>query len=319
MRCFSESRKSAIVVKNASKVTLFVGTIALSWWTSALAAWSTLAKTAVIVSWADLTLEITDDTAKMALWNKNKISTIVGDVRKITEPAAAILMVSTLPNNLVKGIDKLNAVVFGADQLNSTIQQWTTIGIKLNGNQPNKSSQTMQVSVLEKEDINEWLTEQKLDSRAETIEDIEKVLGIKSAIDKKEDENIQQTPNIVKGKETPKNDKAEILISEFNDLSDKGSYKSMGQIKKSFWEPDYIASDKNGRIVYIYLDRIKYPSNNNWSIRFTFYTLEDYKKIAESAFWWDEDYQEIWDDSDWWLTASTEIKDREYFDNMYWK
>jgi len=172
---FQTCENQAIVVKNASKVTLFVGTIALTGGTAAIATGSTLSQAAVIVSGADLTLEITDDTAKMALGDKNKISSIVGDARKITEPASAILMISTLPNNLVKGIDKLNAVVFGADQLNSTIQYGSIVGIKLPTYKGNQSAQTMEVSVLEKEELEKWIIE-KGGSTVTTKEDMERLL-----------------------------------------------------------------------------------------------------------------------------------------------
>ncbi len=175
---FQFLENQAIVIKNASKITVFVGTIALTGGTAAIVSGSALSQAAVVVSGADLTLEITDDAAKIALGDKNKISTIVGDARKITEPAGAILMVSTLPTNLVKGIDKLSAVVFGADQLNSTIQSGSVIGIKLPIYEKNKSSQNIEVSVLEKKEMNEWLKEQGISDIIETTEEIEKILEI---------------------------------------------------------------------------------------------------------------------------------------------
>lgn len=175
---FQTCETRATLVKNASKVTVFVGTIAMTGGTSAIAAGSTLTKAAVIVSGADLTLEITDDTAKMALGNKNKVSALVGDVRKITEPAAAILMVSTLPNNLVLGIDKLNAVAFGAGQLDSAIQSGAVIGIKLPTPTKEKPEQSAEVAVLEKEEVKKWLKEEGVSGAAETVEEIESILMV---------------------------------------------------------------------------------------------------------------------------------------------
>ncbi|MBA3046822.1 hypothetical protein KKC83_01155 [Patescibacteria group bacterium] len=175
---FQTCENRATVVKNASKVTVFVGTIALTGGTAAIASGGTFGQVAVIVSGADLTLEITDDTAKMALGDKNKISSIVGDVRKITEPAAAILMVATLPTNLVLGIDKLNAVTFGAEQLNSTIQSGSVIGIKLPTPTKEKPEPATEVSVLEKEEVNEWMKEQGVTNDAVTVEEIENILGV---------------------------------------------------------------------------------------------------------------------------------------------
>ena len=180
---FQTCENQAIVVKNASKVTVFVGTIALTGGTAAIATGGTLGQAAVVVSGADLTLEITDDAAKMALGNNNKVSSIVGDVRKITEPASAILMVSTLPNNLVKGIDKLNAVVFGADQLNGTIQSGSVIGIKLPVPTKEKPEPATEVSILEKEEVNEWMKEQGLTGNLETVEEIENILGVNNKVE----------------------------------------------------------------------------------------------------------------------------------------
>ncbi len=180
---FQKCENQAIVVKNASKITVFVGTIALTGGTAALASGSTLAQAAVVVSGADLTLEITDDAAKMALGDKNKISAIVGDARKITEPAAAILMVSTLPSNMIKGIDKLNAVIFGADQLNGTIQSGSVIGIKLPTPTKEKPEPATEVSVLEKEEVDEWMKEQGVQDSLGTVEEIESILEVSKSVE----------------------------------------------------------------------------------------------------------------------------------------
>lgn len=192
---FQKLETTAVVIKDGCKVAGFVGTIALTGGTSAIAAGSTLAKTAVVVSGADLALEVTDDGAKIALGNKNKISVIIGDVRTVTEPAAAILMVSTLPSNLALGIDKLNAVAFGADQLNSAIQSGTVIGIKLPAYNKeivkDAPKESPKVAVLEKEEVAEWLSEQGASENPETVAEIEEVLGISQA---EKTESVQERP-----------------------------------------------------------------------------------------------------------------------------
>lgn len=122
---------SAIVIKDGCKVAGFVGTTVLTGGSAALMTGSTLAKVAVVVSGADLTLEVGSDAATIALGNHNKISAIANDARKITEPLAGILTISTMPGNLTKGIEKLNAITFTAEQINSGAQDGKIIGIEI--------------------------------------------------------------------------------------------------------------------------------------------------------------------------------------------
>lgn len=173
---FQKLESSAVVIKDTCKVASFVGTIALTGGTAAITTGGTLTQAAVVISGADLALEITDDGAKIALGNNNKVSAIVGDVRTVTEPAAAILMVATLPSNLTKGIDKLNAIAFGADQLNSSVQSGTVIGIKLPVYTKDASKQIIEASVLKKEELDQWLKEQGASNTPETVAEIEEIL-----------------------------------------------------------------------------------------------------------------------------------------------
>ena len=89
----------------------------------------------------------------------------------------------------------------------------------------------------------------------------------------------------------------------------------MKLVRQFFGEPDFSTTNDAGRIVYIYLDRIE--DGSSAGVRFTFYTLEDYKKIAESAFGWDEDYQEIWDASEGGLVASSEVRSTDSLKSAY--
>lgn len=92
-----------------------MGGVIISGGTSAIAAGSTLTKAAVIVSGVDLTLEVTEDGANIALGDNNKISAIASEVKKITTPLASILTITDIPNNLKKGFDKFNAVMVAVD------------------------------------------------------------------------------------------------------------------------------------------------------------------------------------------------------------
>jgi hypothetical protein len=223
-----------------------------------------------VVSGADLTLEITDDTAKIALGDKNKISTVVGDVRKITEPAAAILMVSTLPSNLVKGIDKLNAVVFGADQLNSTIQNGSVIGIKLPAPTKEKPKPAAEVSVLEKEELDIWIKENGVKIEVGTKEDIEKILEIGE-----EGEDNGKEKEFDKNASNQSNYKI-MSLSEFNNLVDGVILKNTSLIKNLFGEPDKIIKREDGYFDYIYNGRIKFENGTigSFTLRFHNSTLQ---------------------------------------------
>ncbi|MDD2637279.1 MAG: hypothetical protein PHW82_17465 [Bacteroidales bacterium] len=186
---FQKLETSAVVIKDAAKVTGFVGTIVMTGGTSAIASSGIIGQAAVVVSGADLVLEITDDSAKIALGNNNKISAIAGDVRVVSEPLSSLLMISTLPNNLVKGIDKLNAVSFALDQFNSAVQEGKVIGIKL-PTPKEQANQSAKAAVLDKSELEQWLKDQGIDNNSESVEEIESILMIKKEDDSsKDDEN----------------------------------------------------------------------------------------------------------------------------------
>lgn len=184
---FQKLETSAVVIKDAAKVTGFVGTIVMTGGTSAIASSGIIGQAAVVVSGADLVLEITDDSAKIALGNNNKISVIVGHARVVSEPLSSLLMISTLPNNLVKGIDKLNAVSFGLDQFNSAVQEGKVIGIKL-PTPKEQANQSAKAAVLEKSELEQWLKDQGIDNNSESVEEIESILMIKQEDDSSEDD-----------------------------------------------------------------------------------------------------------------------------------
>ena len=175
---FQKLETSATIIKDGCKVAGFVGGIAVTGGTSALAAGSSLAKAAVIISGADLTLEITDDGAKIALGNHNKISAIVGDARKVTEPLATILTIANIPDNLANNMDKFNAAIVALDQFNSAAQDGKIIGITLPAYTKDQPTQPTRVAVMQKAEIEKWLTDQGIKNKTEKIEDIEKILNI---------------------------------------------------------------------------------------------------------------------------------------------
>ena len=185
---FSECENRATRIKNTAKVTVFVGTVVASGGTAAFAASGAVAQTAVVVAGADLALEITDDEAKIALGDKNKVSEIVGTVRTVTEPAAAILMIASLPQNVTKAVDKLGMAIFTGDQLRSVVQEGKIIGISL---KPQESGQLkVEVANLSEEELPNWRSDNNAIPSGETIEEILNIAN-KDNMDEDVQENNQ--------------------------------------------------------------------------------------------------------------------------------
>ena len=128
---FETCEQNSMRIKNSAKVTVFVGGVVMTGGLAGVAAGGVVAKTALVVGGADLVLEVADDEAKIALGDKNKVSEMVGTLRVVTEPAAAILTIANLPQNLTKAADKLGMAIFTGDQLRSVVQDGKIIGISL--------------------------------------------------------------------------------------------------------------------------------------------------------------------------------------------
>jgi len=183
---FKKLEVSAVVIKDTCKVAGFVGGIVLTGGTSALAAGSTLAKAAVVVGGADLTLEVTEDAASIALGDKNKVSAIVGSARKVTEPIATILAINEIPNNLKNGYEKFSSVMIAVEQFKGAAQDGKIIGIELpsasKGNEKfeniKKHQAPVYISEIKSEDISKWLEEQGIKSSEINQKDIEEILGV---------------------------------------------------------------------------------------------------------------------------------------------
>ena len=300
--------QGAMRVKNGAKVIVFVGTVVATGGTSALAASGALAQTAVVVSGADLVLEVTDDEARIALGDKNKVSNMVSKIRTVTEPAAGILAVANIPGNLSKAIDRFSAVSLGADQIRSVAQDEKILGISIKIDE--KGEIKTEISGLTEEELSQWKEKNNAPDSTQSAEEIIEQFAQISAAPSKE-EKVEREK--VEEKAVEKNNL--MGINEFNQLSEDEKFKTMKQVRDFFGEPDFSTTNEAGRIVYIYLDRIQDGLRSG--VRFTFYTLDDYKKVAESAFGWDEDYQDIWDDSEGGLVALEEIKNNEYFQTLY--
>jgi hypothetical protein len=157
-------------IKNGAKVTVFVGTVVATGGTSALAASGTLAQTAVVVSGADLVLEVTDDEARIALGDKNKVSSMVSKMRSVTEPAAGILAIANIPGNVSKAIDKLGVVSLGADQIRSVVQDEKILGISIKIDQKGATNAT--IASLSQEELAQWKEDHNAPDSTQTAKEI---------------------------------------------------------------------------------------------------------------------------------------------------
>ncbi len=188
--------QDAMRIKNGAKVTVFVGGVVLTGGMSAVATSGVLAKTALVVSGADLVLEVADDEAKIALGDKNKVSEMVGKMRTVTEPAASILTLANIPGNVSKAMEKISAISFVGDQIRSVAQDEKILGISIKVDE--KGEVKTHVSGLTEDELVEW----KKDNNVTSIQPIEEI--IKQIEEEAKEKKIEEEPTEVPKKETPK-------------------------------------------------------------------------------------------------------------------
>lgn len=202
---FEQCEQNSMRIKNTAKVTVFVGGVVLTGGTSAVMASGTLAKTALVVSGADLVLEVADDEAKIALGDKNKVSEIVGKVRTVTEPAASILTLANTPGNVSKAMEKISAVSFAGDQIRSVAQDEKILGISIKTD--DKGEVKAQVSGLTEQELPEWMKENNVVKSGESVEEIlnqvEKEIEEESKEKNKEEVKEEKQNKVEEKKEVP--------------------------------------------------------------------------------------------------------------------
>ncbi len=183
---FEKCEQNSMRIKNGCKVTVYVGSVILSGGAS-----GALAATSTVVVGADLVLEVTEDEARIALGDKNKVSEMVSNFRSVTEPAAAILSLTNIPGNLSKGIDKLSALSFGADQVRSVIQDEKILGISIKTD--GKSEVKAEITGITQEELSKWKEENKAVKSNESPEEIinNASIAVKKIIVEKENEVIK--------------------------------------------------------------------------------------------------------------------------------
>lgn len=214
---------SAVVIKDSAKVTVFVGTVVATGGAAGFAAGSAITKGSIIVSGADLILEVTDDAAKIGLGNHNKISSITGQVRQVTEPLAGLLAVADIPDNITKGIEKLSAVTFGAEQFNGVVQEGKIIGVELPAAKKVEKFQNIKkykspvyISQLETTEVDTWIKDRVVDPIKDDEQSVQATLGLGQSFELQVNNSPQADSNseLVDSSEPVSDSKTEPIVSD---------------------------------------------------------------------------------------------------------
>lgn len=179
---FQSLENDAVRLKNGCKVTVYVGTVVLSGGVAGVVSSGAVATAGTVVAGADLALEITEDEARIALGDKNKITEMAGSIRSVTEPAASILTLANIPGNLSKAVDKFAAVNFAADQVRSSVQDKKIIGFSIKTN--DKGEVKAEISGLTEEELANWKKENNVVASNQSIEEVMKEIEIETKEEK---------------------------------------------------------------------------------------------------------------------------------------
>ncbi len=153
---FETLENTARVIKDASKVTVYVGGAALSGG-SVSTVGTILSEGGAIIGGVDLLFEVGEDVSAIAFGYDDKSVAMLGDLRKITEPAASIIGLAGI-TNATNAYDRWSAIMFGADQINSAIQEDKYLGIKVNFDDMVIESQGM-----DKVSMEAWMAKEKIE------------------------------------------------------------------------------------------------------------------------------------------------------------
>ena len=174
---FENLENQAIVLKDACKVTVYVGgNVATG------GAVGTVSQVTTVVVGVDLALEVTEDSAKIALGDRNKVSSFVKDVRTVTEPIASVLTITDIPNNLGSAYGRFDSVMVGLEQFRDTIQEGKVIGIDLKNFEYQPSFQVIKntqypgditVAEMEMAEVEEWIKSINKDYKPMTQEEMD--------------------------------------------------------------------------------------------------------------------------------------------------
>ena len=298
---FENLENQAIVVKDTCKVTVYVGGLVATG-----GAVGTVAQVTTVVVGVDLALEVTEDSAQIALGDRNKVSSFVKDVRTVTEPIASVLTITNVPSNLGSAYGKFDSVMVGLEQFRDTIQEGKVIGINLKDFEYHPPFQVIKntkypgditVAEMEMAEVEEWIKSINKDYKPMTQEEVQEFLGIANkeaepteAVAKKEvtenekENNVEQT----EGKkdeisESPSNEIKLMPVEEFEELFSDFKIENISEVKEIFGEPDVVNTFDDGYGNYIYHRRLVYPNGNiaGMMIRFQNLDVTGYSIIME--------------------------------------
>ena len=188
---------SAVVIKDGCKVAGFVGGVILSGGAAGVAASGVVAQGTLVVTGADMVLEITDDAANIAMGDANKVSAIVGTARSFTEPVASILSLNDVAKNLAanapKAGEKLmntaNAVMFNADQIRSIVQDEKVLGISFADSPENEKARQAFAASLTEHELRQWIKDNTIKERtvADSLDDLAVEIQDRTVLDSLDD------------------------------------------------------------------------------------------------------------------------------------
>ena len=289
---FENLENQAIVVKDTCKVTVYVGGLV-----STGGAVGTLAQVTTVVVGVDLALEVTEDSAQIALGDRNKVSSFVKDVRTVTEPVASVLTITNIPSNLGSAYGKFDSVMVGLEQFRDTVQEGKVIGIDLKDFEYHPSFQVIKntqypgditVAEMEMAEVEEWIKSINKDYKPMTKEEVQEFLVSTNketepteAVTKKEvtknekENNVEQTDEKKDEiSESPSNEIKLMPVEEFEELFSDFKIENISEVKEIFGEPDVVNTLDYGYGNYIYHRRLVYPNGNIAGMMIRFQNLD---------------------------------------------
>lgn len=295
---FEKLENQAIVVKDTCKVTVYVGGIVATGGAAGFATAGTVAQVTTVVVGVDLALEVTEDSAKIALGDRNKVTSFVKDVRTVTEPIASVLTITNIPSNLGSAYGKFDSVMIGLEQFRDTIQEGKVIGIDLKNFEYHPPFQVIKntqypgditVAQMEMAEVEEWIKSINKDYKPMTKEEVQEFIAgtnketestetvAKKEVTKNEKENnVEQTEG--------KKDEIKLMpVEEFEELFSDFKIENISEVKEIFGEPDVVNTLDDGYGNYIYHRRLVYPNGNiaGMMIRFQNQDVAGYSIIME--------------------------------------
>ncbi|MDD3475185.1 MAG: hypothetical protein PHP08_04830 [Candidatus Dojkabacteria bacterium] len=298
---FEKLENQAIVVKDTCKVTVYVGGLVATG-----GAVGAVAQVTTVVVGVDLALEVTEDSAQIALGDRNKVSSFVKDVRTVTEPIASVLTITNIPSNLGSAYGKFDSVMVGLEQFRDTVQEGKVIGIDLKNFEYHPPFQVIKntqypgditVAQMEMAEVEEWIKSINKDYEPMTKEEVQEFLASTNketepteAVAKKEvtenekENNVEQTDGEKDEiSESPSNEIKLMPVEEFEELFSDFKIENISEVKEIFGEPDVVNTLDDGYGNYIYHRRLVYPNGNiaGMMIRFQDQDVAGYSIMME--------------------------------------